>query len=145
MLQFEELRLELIDYTEKLKQLGEALGIERMNEEVASLEEKTAEEGFWNDVENSQKVQMRITQLKNKVKAYDGLKGEYDDALVLIELANEAEDLDMFDECRIENTYHNPLRNIIVLKTHFVYYIIFSGKFHDFSQIRNNLFHIIPF
>lgn len=100
MLQFEELRLELIDYTEKLKQLGEALGIERMNEEVASLEKKTAEEGFWNDVENSQKVQMRITQLKNKVKAYDGLKGEYDDALVLIELANEAEDLDMFDECR---------------------------------------------
>ncbi len=100
MLQYEELKHSLLEYEEKLTQLGEALGIESMNDEIKTLEEQTAAEGFWNDLENSQKVQTRIAQLKNKVKAYDGLKGQYDDALVLIELADEAEDPDMFDECK---------------------------------------------
>ena len=100
MLQYEELRLSLLDYSDKLKQLGEALGIEQMNSEVSDLEKQTEAEGFWNDVENSQKIQQRITKLKNKIKAYEGLSGQYDDALVLIELADEAEDPDMFDECK---------------------------------------------
>ena len=100
MIQFEELRLSLLDYKEKLVQLREALGIEAMNEEVETLEAKTAEDGFWNDIENSQKVQQRISQLKNKVKAYENLSAQFDDAVVLIELADEAEDLDMLDECK---------------------------------------------
>lgn len=100
MLQYEELKHSLLECEERLTQLGEALGIESMNDEIKTLEEQTAAEGFWNDLENSQKVQTRIAQLKNKVKAYDGLKGQYDDALVLIELADEAEDPDMFDECK---------------------------------------------
>ena len=100
MVQFEELRLSLLDYKEKLVQLGEALGIDSLKKEIEELEAKTAEEGFWNDLENSQKVQTRISQLKNKVKAYENLNSQFDDAVVLIELANEAEDLDMFDECK---------------------------------------------
>ncbi len=100
MLQFEELRLALTEYEEKLKQLGEALGIEKMNAEASDLEKQTEADGFWNDVENSQKVQQRITQLRNKIKSYENLSAEYDDSLVLIELADEAEDLDMLDECK---------------------------------------------
>ena len=100
MIQFEELRLSLLEYSEKLKHLGEALGIDKMNAEVSELEKQTEAEGFWNDVENSQKIQQRITKLRNKIKAYESLSGEFDDALVLIELADEAEDLDMLDECR---------------------------------------------
>lgn len=100
MVQFEELRLALLDYKEKLKQLGEALGVEKMKSETADLEKQTEAEGFWNDLEKSQKVQQRISQLKNKIKSYEGLCTEFDDAVVLIELANEAEDLDMFDECK---------------------------------------------
>lgn len=84
MIQFEELRLSLLDYEEKLKQLREALGLDAMNEEIAKLEAQTAEDGFWNDLANSQKVQQRISQLKNKVAAYTALENEYNDALVLI-------------------------------------------------------------
>lgn len=100
MVQFEELRLSLLDYREKLTQLGEALGVKQMSEEAEKLEQQTAAEGFWNDLENSQKVQQRISQLKNKIKAYENLSSEFEDALVLIELANEEEDLDMLDECK---------------------------------------------
>lgn len=100
MVRFEELRLSLLDYREKLTQLGEALGVELMKKEIKELEEQTAQDGFWNDIENSQKVQKRLTQLKNKVKAYESLQGEFEDSLVLIELSNEAEDLDMLEECQ---------------------------------------------
>ena len=44
MLQFEELRLALLEYDEKLKQLREALGLDAMNAEIEELEAKTAEE-----------------------------------------------------------------------------------------------------
>ena len=100
MVQFEELRLALLDYEEKLGQLREALGLDAMNAEIETLEAQTAEEGFWNDLANSQKVQQRISQLKNKVNAYNALENDFNDTLVLIELSNEEEDLDMFDECK---------------------------------------------
>ncbi len=100
MIQFEELRLSVLDYEEKLKQLRDALGLDAMNKEAEELEEQTAQDGFWNDLANSQKVQQRISQLRSKINAYNALEGEYNDALVLIELADEAEDLDMLDECK---------------------------------------------
>ncbi len=100
MIQFEELRLSVLDYEEKLKQLRDALGLDAMNKEAEELEEQTAQDGFWNDLSNSQKVQQRISQLRSKINAYNSLEGEYNDALVLIELADEAEDLDMLDECK---------------------------------------------
>ena len=100
MIQFEELRLSVLDYEEKLGQLREALGLDDMSREAEELEAQTAQDGFWNDLANSQKVQQRISQLRNKINAYKSLEGENNDALVLIELADEAEDLEMLDECK---------------------------------------------
>ncbi len=100
MVQFEELRLSLLDNTEKLKQLGEALGIDSTVKEIGELEEQTAQEGFWNDLEQSQKIQQKISRLKNKVNAYEALKNSFDDTLVLIELSDEEGDLGMLDECK---------------------------------------------
>ena len=100
MLQFEELRLELNDNKQKLSELREALGLDALKEDIATLEEQTAAEEFWGDIENSQKVLQRISQLKNKVANYTSLETAFDDTMTLIELADEEEDLSMFDECR---------------------------------------------
>ena len=100
MLQFEELRLELISYLPKLDDLSEALGYKQMLEEIARLEEESAGEAFWNDLQNSQKVLQRTSALKAKVSAYNALRSSYEDTLTLIELANEEEDESLFPECR---------------------------------------------
>ena len=100
MIQFEELKLELLSYSDKLKDLREALGLDKVLAEIAELEAQTATEGFWNDIDNSQKVQRRIAQLKNKVGAYEALKGHFDDTLIMIELSDEEEDLDLLEECK---------------------------------------------
>ena len=110
MLQFEELRLELLSHEDKLKDLADALGMKKMEEEVKDLEAQSAADGFWDDLQNSQKVLQRTSALKNKIKAYNDLKGNYEDSLTLIELANEAEDESLFDECRESvNTFISQL------------------------------------
>ena len=40
MLQFEELRLELLDNKDKLKELREALGLDSLKKEIASLDRR---------------------------------------------------------------------------------------------------------
>ena len=100
MLQFEELRLELHSYGDKLKDLAEALGLSKMKDEVKELEAESAKDGFWDDIQNSQKVLQRTAALKNKIKAYDDLAASFDDTLTLRELANEEEDESRLPECR---------------------------------------------
>ena len=100
MIQFEELRLRLLESEKPMNELAGALGLDAMAKEVAELEEKTAAEDFWNDLANSQKVLQRVASLKNKIKAYEDLKTAYEDALVMIELSDEEGDLDLLEECQ---------------------------------------------
>lgn len=100
MIQYEELRLAIIDKEEKLEQLKVSLALDKTAQEIAQLEEQTADGAFWDDVANSQKVLQRISQLKNKVSSYEDLAASYDDALTMIELADEEGDLDLLDECK---------------------------------------------
>ncbi|MBQ9993180.1 MAG: peptide chain release factor 2 [Clostridia bacterium] len=98
MLQFEELAQKLNSLRPDLKELGEALGIELMRKEIASLEEQSADPNFWNDMEKSQVVLKKASALKAKSGAYDRLCAALEDASVLIELGNEEEDLCLLDE-----------------------------------------------
>jgi len=59
---------------------------------IEELESQTASDGFWDDMENSQKILQRMKGLKSKVERYDSLSGEYDDTLVLIDMANSEDD-----------------------------------------------------
>lgn len=99
MLQFEELRLELLSHEKPLRDLADALGLEKMKTEITRLEAESAKDGFWDDLQNSQTVLKRTSALKTKVAAYEKLCEEYDDALVMIELANEEEDASLLEEC----------------------------------------------
>ena len=100
MVQFEELRLRLLESEKPMGELAAALGLEEMAKEIAALEEQTAAEDFWGDLKNSQKVLQRIASLKNKIKAYEDLKSAFEDALVMIELSDEEGDLDLLEECQ---------------------------------------------
>ncbi len=98
MVQFDEQRLRLEGYRAELLDLADALGLEELAKEVARLEEESASENFWNDMENSQKVLQKIRQNKNKIEAYEKLKASFEDTLTLIELADEEEDLSLLED-----------------------------------------------
>ena len=64
MLQYEELRLRLINHEKTLDDLSEALGLDKMKEEIAQLEKEQTVDGFWDDIANSQKVVQRTSNLR---------------------------------------------------------------------------------
>ncbi len=99
MVEFEELRLRLLDSEKPIENLKEALAIDSLKAEVEVLEKESAAPDFWDDMENSQKVMQKIGSLKAKVTGYESLKSDYEDALVLIELADEEGDLSLLDDC----------------------------------------------
>ncbi|MBQ6568734.1 MAG: peptide chain release factor 2 [Clostridia bacterium] len=112
MLEFEELALKMRAIEGQLSELAEALGLDKMKEEIASLDEKAAMPNFWDDMENSQKILQRSSALKNKVSAYEALYTDFEDTVTLIDLANEEGDLDLLPECtegvkRVENELEN--------------------------------------
>ncbi len=99
MVEFEELRLRLLDSEKPIENLKEALAIDSLKAEVEVLEKESAAPDFWDDMENSQKVMQKIGSLKAKVIGYESLKSDYEDALVMIELADEEGDLSLLDDC----------------------------------------------
>lgn len=54
--------------------------------EARKLEDETAQDGFWNDLERSQKVQQRLKQLQNKIARQDKLVTEWQDLTALCEM-----------------------------------------------------------
>ena len=99
MLQFEELAYKLKNFEPEIKDLCEAMGIEQSREEVGKLEEQSAQPGFWDDMENSQKIVKKLSGLKSRISSYESLYNEYEDAIALVELSDEEGDLDMLEEC----------------------------------------------
>ena len=102
MLQYEELKLSLQQLEPQLKDLAEALGLDGLRKEIAELDQKAAEPGFWDDTERSQKILRRSSALKNKIEGYEKLKSAYGDLMALIELADEGKDLSLLPQAQEE-------------------------------------------
>ncbi len=102
MLQFEELRLRLEGLRPDIDDYADAIGINALKSQIEQLENRATEPGFWDDLENSQKVLKQTSDLKNKVETFEKLDSSYSDTLTLIELANEEEDLSLYDEALSE-------------------------------------------
>ena len=98
MLQFEEQMQRLESMRPELTELGETLNLDSVRAEIAQLEEQSSTPDFWEDSVTSGKVLQQIRQLKNKVESYEKLCSSFEDALVLAQLADEAEDLSMLEE-----------------------------------------------
>ena len=114
LLEFEELRLKLEGYSSELKELKEALAYDSVKSQIKEMEEQTASDGFWDDLENSQSVLQKISQLKNKLASYDKLKTLYEDIDVLIEIGNEEEDTSLIPE--IENSLNSFINDLSSVK-----------------------------
>ena len=96
-------------YKQKLRELGPeldklsaALDIESARQEAQRLEDETAQDGFWNDLERSQKVQMRLKQLQNRITRQEKLISSWEDLTTLYEMGQEEDDADILEELKSE-------------------------------------------
>ncbi len=64
------------------------------------MEEQTVQPGFWDDMENSSKILQKTKGLKDRVAAFEELDNTWQDLTVLVEMADEEEDLSVLDEVK---------------------------------------------
>ncbi len=100
IIEFDEYKSKLNGIKPNLEGLGRALKLDDTRAEIASLEAESTKEGFWNDVNNSQKVQKRLKQLQNKVAKYEKLCAQWDDLMTICDMAIEENDDSMLDELK---------------------------------------------
>ncbi len=100
MLEFEEYKVKINAQKPILDALGKALKLDEAKAEIATLETESAQDGFWNDLERSQKVQKRVKQLQNKCDKYTKLSAKWDDLIAICEMALEENDDSMLPELR---------------------------------------------
>ena len=98
MLEFEEYKVKLNNLKPALDGLGAALKLDDAKKEISELEAESSKEGFWSDLERSQKVQKRMKQLQQKCEKYEKLCSTWDDLMVICEMALEENDDSMLSE-----------------------------------------------
>lgn len=102
MLQFEELKIELIGTRKELDELFDAMNVKELREEIVNLESGTMKEGFWEDMEVSQVTLKRISRLKERVTVCESLLRKYDDIKELVDIALNESDGSVWSEVSVE-------------------------------------------
>ncbi len=98
MLQYDEYKVKLQNLKPELMELKDALGLEKVQKEIAELEHKATEPGFWDDMEHSQKILQKTSQLKAVLENYDKLSTLFDDTETMLEIAIEENDESLLEE-----------------------------------------------
>ena len=102
LIEYDVYKQKLRDMEPELTKLSAALDIESAKQEAARLEAETAMDGFWNDLARSQKVQMRLKQLQNKIARHEKLLSAWEDLVTLCEMGQEEDDADILEELKAE-------------------------------------------
>lgn len=102
MVILDDLRVEMVNYRAEMKELADVLNLKAAAEELEKLREEISADGFWDDLENSQKVLQKSKALENKINDYEKLNNSLEDIIALIELSIEAEDEESIPEINSE-------------------------------------------
>ena len=98
VIEYDAYKQKLLALEPTLKELEQALNIESAQKELSELQIETEQEGFWNDVECSQRIAQKVKRLENKIKKYDHLVSDWEDTLTLCEMAQEEDDASQLGE-----------------------------------------------
>ena len=100
MIEFDEFKVRLNDLKPTLVNLGESLALDAKRDELERLHAMIASEGFWDNIENAQKVQKEAAHLEGKIKAYEDMEASWDDLMMMCEMAIEEGDESFLDDVR---------------------------------------------
>jgi peptide chain release factor 2 len=102
MLQIDDAKQKLSEIRALLGEARNALGLEALREELAQLQAKMEEPGFWDNVAEAHKVNKKIKPIEDKLNQFDRISKRIEDAAVLIELLEEEGDEEMAEELAAE-------------------------------------------
>ncbi|NLX76378.1 MAG: peptide chain release factor 2 [Clostridiaceae bacterium] len=94
----EQLKPQIAEQLQDIIDLGILFDVPSIEKELEELDQKAQEPGFWDDLENSQKILQRSKNLRDKLNGFNRLKSDCEDLLTLIDLALEEKDESVIDE-----------------------------------------------
>ncbi|MBO4374480.1 MAG: peptide chain release factor 2 [Lachnospiraceae bacterium] len=100
MVELDNLKIEIRQYEEPLKELKASLDLEAKGNRIEELSRLMEEPDFWNDPEKSRKQSQELGSLKEDVNTFSELETKYADMLDLIDIANEENDDSMAGEIK---------------------------------------------
>ena len=98
MVELDQYKYLLSSYEQPLADLKNSLDLENKQNRIRELDAAMEEPDFWNDPAKSTKTVQEAKNLKDIVQEYHDLERDYADAGMMIELANEENDLSMVEE-----------------------------------------------
>ena len=100
IVEYEQIRLDLVAMETPIADLETALDITGTIESIKNLEKETLDPDFYNDIKNSQKVLQKIKELNIKVTNFNSLKADWEDLSTLVELAIAEDDESVLEEIK---------------------------------------------
>ena len=98
VIEYDEYKQKLQALEPTLGELEKALGIPKDRQELKDLQAETEQDGFWNNIEHSQKVSKQIKRLEHRIRKYDRLVSEWEDTVTLCDMAQEEDDASLLPE-----------------------------------------------
>lgn len=77
LIEYDEYKQRLRDLGPELEKLSAALDMDSARAEARKLEDETAQDGFWNDLERSQKVRSASSSCRTRSPRQDKLVTEW--------------------------------------------------------------------
>jgi len=113
----------------QLEEIKDSMKIESLKNELKLLEEKSLEENFWNNQENSSLVFSKIKTLQKKIKLYEDIASELENLIEMNELLNQDFDEQLMKELlNNSKTIKNNLESLEIQT-------LFSGKYDSNNAI----------
>lgn len=103
MIILDDLRVEMTGYRKEMTELADVLNIQTAKDRIAELNAETAKDGFWDDLENSQKVLRETKALERKIEKFNKLNDSLEDLITLIELSIEEDDDSSVEEIKADS------------------------------------------
>ena len=100
LIEYDTYRQKLRELKPELDKLSAALDLDGARQESERLTAETEQDGFWNDLARSRKVQTRLKQLRNKISRQEKLIASWEDLTALCDMGQEADDAEILEELK---------------------------------------------
>ncbi|MCL2153141.1 MAG: peptide chain release factor 2 [Oscillospiraceae bacterium] len=125
MIEFDEYKRRIGSLSPILENIKQAMKLDEGADELRELEDESARDGFWQDLENSSKALQRIKQLKTKSENFSRLTEGLSDLMTLCQMAIEENDESLLPELTQEYKIYKEALEAARLQT------LLSGEYDN--------------
>ncbi|MGN0480258.1 MAG: peptide chain release factor 2 [Lachnospiraceae bacterium] len=104
MVELDQFKYTLNGLNKPLQEIGDSLDLADKAKRIEEIEMNMEAPGFWDDPDKSQQLMKELKNLKDAATGYNDLKQGIEDALTLIEIANDENDASLIPEIEAEVT-----------------------------------------